>query len=106
MKILDNSTPEQALEIFLLNDKFKISEELKKMAFDKIRNSLPGVHFSANLLHESAKLKKLMEAKRKFDEIIEKDLRKIEELNKEVEKKQNEKAEWIKRIMNSDDNCV
>jgi len=102
LKLMDRVSPEEALEIFILNDKFKINDELKKSAFEKIKNSLPGIHLSEGLLHESDKLKKLMAAKRKFDEIIETDMKKIEDLNKEVEKKHNEKSEWIKNILNSD----
>lgn len=102
IKLLEQISPEEALDIFILNDKFNVGEELKKLAFEKITNSLPGIHLSENLLHESEKLKKLMEAKRKFDEIIEKDMRKIEELNKEVEKKHREKADWIKRLLKTD----
>ncbi|XP_070508991.1 protein artichoke-like [Chironomus tepperi] len=102
LKLMDRTTPEEALEIFILNDKFKVNDELKKSAFEKIKKSLPGIHLSESLLHDSDKLRKLMAAKRKFDEIIETDMRKIEELSKEVEKKHNEKSEWIKKILNSD----
>ena len=102
MKLMDSLSPEEALEIFILNDKFIVDDELKNSAFEKIKNSFPGINLNETLLHDSDKLRKLMAAKRKFDEIIETDLRKIEELNKEVEKKHNEKSEWIKKLLNSD----
>lgn len=95
-KLLMHLNGENAVKAFVAANKYN-DDQLKRAAFEEVRKSYPDLNFLSEdmLLRSQSNLEEILLTEKKFDDEIHEDMKRIEELRKKVEKKQQEKAKWI-----------